>query len=908
MRRTALSHCLFALFPVVLLPGLVRGSEVVPPISARFSAATVEETPSFQGHILPLMGKLGCNGRACHGSFQGQGGFRLSLFGYDFKMDHDALLKSETPRVDLETPDASLILEKPTLTLPHKGGKRMDLASWEYRVFLRWIEAGARGVDENDRRFERLEIVPSRIVFARVGEKAPLRALAHWSDGTCEDVTPLCRFRTNNDALAEVTESGVVEAKTAGDTHIVAFYDNGVAPVEVVLPVSEFVGVRYPEVPAPTRIDALVVDKLRTLGVIPSDLADDAEFLRRVSLDMTGTLPEPAEIEAFLADSSGEKRARKIDELLDRPTYAAWWATRLCDITGDSPRNFDEQNVQFQQARQWYLWIYRRLRENVAYDKLAAGIVLAVSRKPGQTYDEYMADMATYYRQDNPADFTEREQLPLYWSRKTFRDPPERALGFAHTFLGLRLQCAQCHKHPFDQWTQEDFKQFSSFFARVTFGTQRDSAQRVKELREELGKDRKKQQEIVAQGGLFPWREVFIAPPGAQPGNRGKQRPQPEIAMIAKLLGGETVKLEQDRDPREILMEWMRRPDNPYFAKAFVNRVWAAYFGVGIIEPPDDLNLANPPSNAPLLDDLARRFIEHQFDMKWLHREIANSRTYQLSWKPNATNQLDLRNFSHALPRRLPAEVAYDAINQATATLDDIHSAASDPTGRSIAQADAFGKARRGRNNNYALTVFGTSPRSTNCDCDRSSEPSLLQTIYLRNDQEMLASISRSGWLQLVAQQIHPRGPATRNPQARNAQARNGQTDDPAAQIARVEARLKTLQAEGKTDQATQAEKRLRNLKEQVARRPAAEIPRDGVAEKPAETRPAAAAPAEPAAAPELLDQFVREAYLRTLSRPPTEIEATRSREHLLAAADPVAGLSDLLWALLNTKEFIVNH
>jgi len=866
--------------------------EVARPVSERFRAADVEEVPSFQQHVLPLMGKLGCNGRACHGSFQGQGGFRLSLFGYDFKADHDALLAGENPRVDLEEPEASLILEKATLSLPHKGGKRMDVGSWEYHVFHRWIASGAKGVDDEDRRFERLEVIPSQIVFNKVGETIPLRVIAHWSDGMAEDVTPICRFRTNNESISEIDENGVVTALAAGDTDVVVFYDNGVAPVQTLLPVSKLVGNDYPVVPTPTPIDELVVQKLRKLGIVPSELSDDAEFLRRVSLDMTGTLPAPDEIEAFLADSDPNKRARKIDELLERPAYAAWWTTILCDITGNNPATFDERIVQNQMSAQWYDWIYQRVQRNESYDSIVAGLVLAKSRQPGQSYDEYMKEFGSYFRKDDPQDFSKRNDLPHYWLRRTMRTPEDRALSFAYAFLGVRLQCAQCHKHPFDQWTQDDFKEFTKFFSRVQIGAAPDARDKYRELQQSIGRDRRQATKIVEEGGEYPWREVFVA---ARPNNgrgnqrrQGRRRPQATVAMVARLLGDESVEIEANQDPRELLMKWLRRSDNPYFARAFVNRVWAAYFGTGIIEPADDLSLANPPSNPELLAYLEQGFIERGFDMKWLHREIANSRTYQLTWKPNETNQFDTRNFSRAVPRRIPAEVAYDALRQATASADEIAKSRKDPVGRAIAPVATRGQANRGRNNNYALTIFGKPARLTNCDCERSNEVSLLQTIYLRNDQEMLSAIEGSGWLREVDRQL--RGENGRN-------ARGGRGPDLAESreaLQRLERRLRRMREEGRQAQVERIETQIRQLKNRVA------VARQRSANADREPEPAPAA--------EVTERLIREAYLRTVSRPPTEEELALSQRHLAEAPRFSTGLRDLLWALVNTKEFIVNH
>jgi Protein of unknown function (DUF1549) len=445
-------------------------ASIIPPASQRFASdETDAEAPDFQRHVLPLMSRLGCNGRACHGSFQGRGGFRLSLFGYDFKADHEALLAKDSHRVDAETPELSKLLQKPTLAISHKGGKVVEEDSWAYRLLLRWVEAGAKGVDEGGAtHFDRLEVSPGEVVFGSDGQSVPLKVVARWADGTAEDVTCLCRFRTNDESIAQVGPAGVVTSQGKGDTHVVAFYDNGVSVIQVLRPVSDRAGPKYPDVPTPTKVDTLVVAKLRKLGIVPSDLCDDAEFLRRVRIDLTGTLPTPAEVEAFLADPrpGPVKRAAKVDALLDAPEYAAWWATRLCDLTGASPQMFAGQLNNAEIVRHWYEWIARRLRENMPYDKIVEGIVLATSRLPGQSFDEFVKQETSYYRSSAPADFSCQPTMPYFWARRrNFNTPDEKALGFSYAFLGVRLECAQCHKHPFDQWTQDDFKKFTAFFA-----------------------------------------------------------------------------------------------------------------------------------------------------------------------------------------------------------------------------------------------------------------------------------------------------------------------------------------------------------------------------------------------------------------------------------------------------------
>ncbi|MEX0586672.1 MAG: DUF1549 and DUF1553 domain-containing protein, partial [Pirellulales bacterium] len=832
---------------------------------------------------------------------------------------------------------------KPTLQEPHEGGKRMEVDGWEHRLLARWIESGAKEVSESAPRLVELEVTPREIAFQKVGDTASLKAVAVWADGTRENVTPLCRFRTNDESTAEVSPDGQITCKTPGETHVVVFYDNGIAPIPVVLPVTNLAGDRYPDVPTATPIDRLVVAKLRKLGIVPSELAGDAEFLRRVNLDITGTLPATEEVQEFLADASADKRVRKIDELLNRPAYAAWWTTKLCDWTGNSGRNGAEPNLGDQAGRAWYDWIHHRVEKNVPYDKLIEGIVLATSREPGQSYEAYCQEMSSYFRKDNPADFSQRRTMPFYWTAgRRNPQPKEKALSFAYAFMGVRLQCAECHKHPFDQWTKDDFDQFTAFFQPLTYGPPPDARQQFNEMVKAVAGDLKGNQaqrklgQMVQAGEVVPWRELFVARDrSGKPVVRGAraQRPKgkkkgPAARVVTpKLLGDDVVELERNMDPRDPLMAWLRERDNPYFARAFVNRVWASYFGVGIIDPPDDLNLANPPSNPELLDYLTEGFVEHGYDMRWLHREIATSRTYQLSWQPNDTNRLDTRHFSHAQLRRLPAEVTYDAIVMATASDNRREAMADDYSQRAIGPTTLAGGPRRNANaSRYALMVFGKPARETNCDCERSSESTLLQTLFLRNDQEVMTLIDRKdGWVAEVAaryagpKKIAQAAPADEAPKkatpkkkagkkkgGKNAVAK-GELPDREA-IARWQARAKKLMAAGNKEQAEKLMRRAKKADMRLSFQPP-QVPERGAA-KPAEPKKKTEPPppvAKRLAGKELV-AVIEAAYMRTLSRLPTDEERARVGKHMAAAASPVDGLRDLMWVLVNSKEFIVNH
>ncbi|MBI2481243.1 MAG: DUF1549 domain-containing protein [Planctomycetia bacterium] len=572
---------------------------------------------------------------------------------------------------------------------------------------------------------------------------------------------------------------------------------------------SDLTGGDFPDVPRPTEIDRLVVGKLAKLGVVPSELSTDEEFLRRVSLDIIGTLPTPDEIHSFVADTSSDKRSRKVDELLAHPAYVTWWTTRLCDLTGSNAGYLGATEMAQPVAAQWRAWMERRVQENVGWDKIASGIVLARSRARGQPYRDFIAEQSKYTDEIAPADFAALDNsMPHFWYRDNINQPTDKALAFGYTFLGVRLDCAQCHKHPYDQWSKRDFELFTEFFTRIKAGVPPDAKPLHEATQHMLGVPdklntaalrRQSYLRIAAEGRPIPWNEVYIEPAkGEQPG---------------KLLGGSEMDLSHFDDPREPLMEWLLTEPNRYFAKSFVNRIWTNYFSVGIIDPPDDLNLANPPSNKALLDHLTDGFIASGYEMKWLHRTIANSRTYQLSWRPNDTNRADTRNFSHAVLRRLPAEVAIDAIHQATASDSVLKTAAASVANRKIGQHPVSYQTRA---IDFSLLIFGKPLRTTNCDCERQGEPTLLQSLYVRNDQEMLDLLVRKdGWIAQVKKE---------------------------------------------------------------------------------------------AISAERADQLVAEAYLRTLARLPNDSELADCRQHVHDSTDVPEALHDLLWALLNTQEFITNH
>jgi hypothetical protein len=799
---------------VGVLPGrgLVVKAETptspVPTVESRFAAQQADgEVPDFQRHVMPLLSKLGCNGRACHGSFQGQGGLALSLFGYDFAADHAALTgmspSGAERRVNRSAAERSLILRKPTGDVEHDGGRLIQPGTWQYQLLLRWVQSGAHRQEETST-LESLEVTPSRLAW-QSPERKPvrLRLLATWSDGTREEVTSLARLRTNDDAVVRIEDHGQVRPVGRGDTHVIVFYDNRVVDVPAFVSGPPPAAVKWPNDPPPTPIDRYVNANLRSLGIVPSRTCSDAEFLRRACIDLTGTLPTPEEVERFLADKAQDKRARKIDELLTRPAFAAWWATKLCDFTGCNPQQQAELGQET--AEQWYMWIYRRLRDNVPYDRIVEGIVLATSREGNESYREYAAATSAHFRNEEPTDFSRRATMPHFWSRRTLKQPADMGMAVAHGFLGIRLQCAQCHKHPWDQWTRDDFLQFSRFFEPVRFGVAPAARPAYRQLASDVGlrvrgEDgeaiRGEQLALARAGRTVPWREVYVEP-----------FDQP---VALDLLRSGQISVQPGEDPRSAVMRWMRDPENPWFARALVNRVWASCFHAGIVNPPDDLNPANPPSNPALLDWLASEFVRQGYDLRWLLKEITRSATWQRSCRPNATNRNDTRHFSRAIPRRLPAEVVYDAMKQALCDSDAHQKVREDLTRRAV------GHLSMRMAGTYAMHVFGKPERAVTCDCERVNEPSLLQVVFLQNDPLVYLLLEQSGWLEEIREQ----------------------TDVDAATVA----------------------------------------------------------------------GWIREAWLRVLGRAPRADEMQRARRHLEEAESPHEGMEDLLWSLLNTKEFLLNH
>ncbi|MCS7168184.1 MAG: DUF1549 and DUF1553 domain-containing protein [Gemmatales bacterium] len=639
----------------------------------RVQRAQADVPVNFKTEVIPIFNKLGCNQGACHGAQHGRGGFKLSLLGFDPIADYGEIVRSaEGRRVVLSDPDRSILLGKPSLQMEHGGGERLRFGSWEYQVLKAWLEDGAPAPTHQDPEVTRLEILPARRTM-KPGEWQQILVRAVWSNGRVEDVTALAQYDSLNDGLARVTPSGLVQCLERGETYIMVRFCGQASVFQVTSPYTDQ-PVAF-DFPPNNYIDELLAKKWRSLGLTPSPLCCDAEFLRRIYLDTIGTLPTPDEIKAFLTDPSPDKRQKAIDRVLNRPEFVDFWALKW----GDLLRN----NSDVLQAKgMWSLhnWIRASLRDNKPLDQFVRELLTA----QGSTYAH------------GPANFYRLGRSPNEWAEVT-----------SQVFLGIRVQCAQCHHHPFEKWSQDDYWGFAAFFARVAT---------------------KNSQEY----GLFG-REtvVYLRPTGEvmHPRRGSFVAPKPfESAPIA----------DDGGDRRQKLADWITSPSNAYFARNFANRFWGYFMGRGLVEPLDDLRATNPPTNPELLDALAQDLITHRFDIKHLMRTIMNSRAYQLSAEVTPGNAVDKDNiyFARRTIRRLTAEQLADAIDYATGTETKYRGL---PLGtRAIQLPDSSVPS-------YLLDVLGRPPRVVTCECERSLAPNLAAALHLLNGDVVNQKIRQAG-------------------------------------------------------------------------------------------------------------------------------------------------------------------
>lgn len=620
---------------------------------------------SFQADVAPILAKRGCNAGACHGKATGQNGFRLSLLGSDPRLDYESLVREgRGRRVFPAAPSASLLLKKPTAAIPHGGGRRFTADSPEAHTIARWIGRGMEFGSSATQAAARLEVHPTERTVASRGTQQ-LRVVTVDSRGAPLDVTHLAQYQSNAAELAAVDDDGWVETGSGvGEAAIMVRFGDAVVVSRITVPAAGDPP-QWDMPPSRNLIDPLLFGKLRELGIPPSAECTDTEFARRASLDICGIVPDPDEVAAFAARRDPDKRLRWVERLVERPEYADLFAMKWSAIL----RNKRTLGPLSQPgAFAFHAWIREALAENVPYDRFVARLLTATG------------DPAF-----NP---------PLVWYRQV-KTVEEQVDDTAQVFLGLRLQCARCHHHPFESWGQADYYGFAAFFSRI---------------------GRKPSADPVTP-------QVYVLPEGVatDPLNGRSYGP--------RVLGGTALRgLGPRDDPRHALVDWLRRPDNPYFARALVNRYWKHFFGRGLVEPEDDLRASNPPSNPALLDALAADFVAHGYDLKRLVVTIASSRAYDRSSLPRAGNEGDHQNFARYSPRRLPAEVLLDAIGVLTGrpvVFDGV------PAGFRAVQLpdDGF--------SSTFLDTFGRPRRESACECERSAEPSLSQGLLLLSSADL---------------------------------------------------------------------------------------------------------------------------------------------------------------------------
>lgn len=641
----------------------INGTQEVPVTVSGFAKGRAVD---FRTEVQPLLSKLGCNAGGCHGKASGQNGFKLSLFGFDTEFDFAAITReARGRRVFAANPDESLFLTKATGKVPHGGGKRLNPTGPDYQVIRRWLSTGAPATAPDAPRVVKLRVTPTDAVL-QPNQLQQVAVLAEYSDGSTRDVTRQSEFASNLDVVAVVEADGLVKARQqSGEAAVMARHMGFVAVFRAMVPHGPQLAA-IPDFTPDNYIDELTVAKWKKLGLKPSAPCDDAVFIRRITVDLCGRLPTAAEAKAFLEDKAADKRAKLIDKLLDSPDYPAYFAMKWGAILRNSNlAGADQAAVAF------HRWIKDSIARNRPYDEFVRGIVAAAGEW-----------------QDAPA---------INWLWQNRDDQLHQVTAdVAQIFLGVRLQCAKCHHHPYERWGQADYYGLAGFFTR-------------------LG------------------RKSFGQPPpyyAASSTTTGEQNPLTGKVPEPKFPDGPLGKFTPDEDPRHALVDWMAKPGNPFFAKALVNRMWGHFLGRGLVHEVDDLRETNPPSNPELLGALAKDFTEHKYDVKHAIRLILNSRVYQLSAEPTEFNKNDRQNFARYYARRMPAEVFLDAVNAACGTKTAFGSSGVTLTTRAVdLPHEGFGS--------YFLDTFDRPKRVSVCECERSSAATLGQVLLLANSDEM---------------------------------------------------------------------------------------------------------------------------------------------------------------------------
>ncbi len=623
----------------------------------------------FKNDIMPMLSKLGCNSGGCHGKQGGQNGFKLSVFGFDPPADYNALVKeARGRRVSLAAPGGSLLVGKSSNTIAHGGGARTGTGSADHQLLANWVAQGAPWGDDDAAQVVSIRVSPEQRML-RTGDDQQLLVTAVFTDGSTRDVTTAAEYTSNATLVADIEDAGHVHTGTVpGEVAITINYMGHVAAARITVPLDNTTTTDA-NPPTHNAIDELVWKKLRRMGMQPSGLATDHVFLRRLHLDTLGTLPTPKEVREFAADRRDDRRERAIRAVLGRPEFADYWSQKWGDVL-----LADRETIGERGAFEFHRWLKTQLQTNRPYDQWVRELLTATGNS------------GRY----GPVNFFRAARTPIELTRSV-----------SQAFLGIRMDCAQCHHHPFEKWGQDDFYGMAGFFKGLKHTP--------------LGPGR----ELVYHAGYQPTSIPLVNQP-----------------VLPRPPGGVGFDDFGESDPRVRLADWITRPSNPYFARLVANRIWKQFLGRGLVEPEDDFRSTNPPTNPALLDHLAETLVANSFDLKSLMHHILSSRVYQLSSRPNATNARDEQSYSHHLVKRLPAAVLLDAISQVTGTPEAFNGM---PRGtRAIQLWD-------NRLPSYFLDTFGRSLRQSPCECGSSTEPTMAQTLHLMNAPEIDAKITAAG-------------------------------------------------------------------------------------------------------------------------------------------------------------------
>lgn len=655
----------------------VTAQGLVKEIAVKVEGVVQQPAIKFSRDVMPILSKSGCNMGACHATQFGQGGFKLSVFGFEPAKDREAIIRDRHQRrTNFVEPANSLFLLKPTMQVPHGGGKRLAKGSVDHDVLVAWLANGAPKPSTKDATVTELEVFPKQRI-GKVGFRQQLRVVATYSDGQTRDVTPWAKYDSMDEGMLDVTGSGRVATQAEGQSAIMIRFEGQAAISMFVVPFAETI--QLADWKNNNFVDELAVKKFQELGIEPSALCDDATFIRRAYIDATGTIPTVTQTKTFLASKEADKRERLIDELLGltgdperdihNDNYAAYWTLKWSDLVRNSSGGNAEQAM-------WAMhnWMKESFRVNKPFDKVVKELVTAKG-------SVYMNGPANYFR--------------------IFKNSSELSEATAQLFLGVRLECAKCHHHPFEKYTQGDYYGFAAFFARV--GTKRSE-----------------------EFGLFGRESVVIVKTAGE-----VTHPKTRKVLPPTPLEGEPT--NHDLDRRIALADWLANPANEYFAKNMVNRYIGYLLGRGLVEPIDDLRSTNPPTNPELMNALAKHFVDSKFNVKQLIRAIMVSRLYQLESQPTASNFNDRRFFSHYLVKRIAAEPLLDSIDQATGSQTKFSKL---PLGtRAIELPDA-------QYPNYFLNTFAKPLRASVCECERSPDENLVQALHTLNGNTLSTKLS----------------------------------------------------------------------------------------------------------------------------------------------------------------------